>query len=353
MIEESQLKRTFLYQEIYQQPEVIANLLEKEGNHIQEICDYIQKADIQHVVIAARGTSDNAARYAQYLFGAKNQLSVGLATPSLFSIYKSPPNLKQALVLGISQSGSSPDIVAVLSEARRQGAMTVAITNHPHSDLSKAAEHVIDIQAGEEHSLAATKTYTSELMSLAMLSAYLKRDENMHSAIAQVPEWLSHALKIKNTIVEIVERYRFMRDCVVIGRGYNYATAFEFALKLKELTYTLVAPYSSADFLHGPLAMIDRGFPVFVIAPAGKMVPEMEGFMDKLSEREAEVVAFSDVESILSKAKIQIKLNITVPEWLSPVTSIVPGQLLAMFLAHVRGINVDQPRSLHKVTRTV
>ena len=353
MIEKKQcLTDTYLYREIYQQPEVLHKLLKDETNHIQEICEQIRKRKVDHVVIAARGTSDNAARYAQYLFGAKNRLSVGLATPSLFTIYNSPPRMDNALVLGISQSGSSPDIVEVLVEARDQGALTIALTNHPRSDLGEAAAFTIDIKAGKEHSIAATKTYTSELVGLAMLSAYLLEDEEMVNAINHLPMWMDETLKIADEINQITERYRYMRDCVVIGRGYNYATAFEFALKLKELTYTLVAPYSSADFLHGPLAMLDTGFPVFVIAPAGMMFPEMRNFIDTLNEHRAEVIVLSDDDRLLRKSRIPLRLPITVPEWLSPVTSIVPGQMFAMFLAHYRNIDVDRPRSLHKVTRT-
>ncbi len=348
-----QLPETFLYKEIHQQPQVLSKLLQEEDKHIQDICKFIQKRGVTHVVIAARGTSDNAARYAQYLFGAKNRFSVGLATPSLYSIYKEPPDLSHALVLGVSQSGSSPDIVAVLDEARSQGAMTIAFTNNPASDLSRVAAHSVDIHAGKERSIAATKTYTSELMSLAMISAHLRKDEKMLESIRKLPEWIEAALQMQDLISQVTERFRFMRDCVVIGRGYNYATAFEFALKLKELTYTLVAPYSSADFLHGPLAMIDRGFPVFVFAPQGMMSPEMDEFVDTLNEHQAEVIALTDSPELLEKSRIPLKFTVSVPEWISPITSIVPGQLFAMHLAHVRDIDVDRPRSLHKVTKTM
>jgi glucosamine--fructose-6-phosphate aminotransferase (isomerizing) len=312
----------------------------------------IQQRRITHVVIAARGTSDNAARYAKYLLGAHNGLPVALAAPSLFTVYGQPPVFQDALVLGISQSGKSPDIVAVLQEARRQGMLTAAITNQPASDLAKVAEHVIDLQAGEERSVAATKTYTAELAAVALLSALLKGEPYLLDELKTIPEAVAQTLSMQAYICQHTPRYRYMHVCVAIGRGYNYATAFELALKLKELSYTLVEPYSSADFLHGPLAVVEPGFPVILIAPSGKMLPELKDFAQKLKPLGAEIIAISDDDSLLNQAQTAFRLPVSVPEWLSPLTSIVPGQLFAMHLVHTRNLDVDQPRALNKVTET-
>jgi glucosamine--fructose-6-phosphate aminotransferase (isomerizing) len=281
-----------------------------------------------------------------------NGLPVALATPSLFTIYKQPPLFGNALVLGISQSGKSPDIVAVLAEARRQGVLTAAITNFPTSDLGREADFVIDLRSGVERSIAATKTYTSELAAIALLSVTLAQDPEMLAALHQVPETVATTLLMESDVADMAPRYRYMKDCVVIGRGYNYATAFELALKLKELTYTIAEPYSSADFLHGPLALIENGFPVIVIAPSGVMSAEIQGFMHTLRTREAEVIAISDEPETLALARIPLKLPYTVPEWLSPIVAIIPGQLFAMHLAHVRDYDPDHPRGLRKVTET-
>ena len=312
----------------------------------------IQERGIGHVVIAARGTSDNAARYAKYLLGASNRLVVGLATPSLFTIYQRPPEFGNSLVLGISQSGKSPDIVSVLEEARRQGALTAAITNAPGSELVQASDHVIALNAGEERSIAATKTYTAELAAIALLSVSLSSDAGKREALSGVPSLVARALEVEDLLEGVAERYRSVQSCVVIGRGFNYATAFELALKLKELTYMLVGPYSSADFLHGPLAMVEPGFPAIVIAPSGRMLAEIKAFMGTLRGSQAELTVLSDDPSALEMARMQIPLPDGVPEWLSPLTSIVPGQLLAMHLAHAKGIDVDRPRGLRKVTET-
>jgi glucosamine--fructose-6-phosphate aminotransferase (isomerizing) len=319
---------------------------------VRALVDDIKRRNVTHAVIAARGTSDNAARYAKYLFGAANGLQVALATPSLFSIYNRPPRFGNALVIGISQSGKSPDIVSVIDEASRQGALTLALTNTPGSDLSQAANHTINLHAGLEQSVAATKTYTTSLAAIAMLSATAASYEDMIDALEQLPEHVEKTLTMDETIGRLAERYRYMRVCVVIGRGFNYATAFEMALKIKELTYVMAEPYSSADFLHGPVAMVEDAFPTIVIAPCGVMMPELQRFIRTLQERGAETVVISDDETTLGMARTPLQLPVTVPEWLSPLLSIVPGQLFAMHLANVRDYDVDRPRGLRKVTET-
>jgi glucosamine--fructose-6-phosphate aminotransferase (isomerizing) len=346
------LENSHLYREIHEQPAVLRQLIVREHQVIRRLAAAIQARDIDYVVIAARGTSDNAGRYAQYLFGAVNRLVVALATPSLFSIYKQPPRFANALVIGISQSGKSPDIVSVLAEARRQGALTAAITNFPDSDLGRQTEHVIMLHAGEEKSIAATKTYTASLAAIAALSAELAQRPAMQEALETIPDAVAETLKLSAEIGGVVERYRYMNECVVLGRGYNYATAFELALKLKELTYTIAEPYSSADFMHGPLALIEHGFPALVVAPSGVVLPEMQEFIQTLKQREAEIIAISDDLDTLSLARVPLQLPRPVPEWLSPIVSIVPGQLFSLHLAKVRDFDPDHPRGLRKVTET-
>jgi glucosamine--fructose-6-phosphate aminotransferase (isomerizing) len=175
----------------------------------------------------------------------------------------------------------------------------------------------------------------------------------MAQELARLPDWVARTLAQPNPIERAAERYCYMRHCVVIGRGYNYSTAFEMALKIKELTYTIVQPYSSADFMHGPLAIIDPGFPVFVIAPSGKMREDLLAFIATAKERGAELAIISDDPHMLNEARIKLALPEGVPEWLSPIAAIVPGQLFAMHLAHTRGYDPDRPRALHKVTETL
>lgn len=346
------LPNTYLYREIHEQPTVLRRLLDKEEATAQALADLIHGRDIDHIVIAARGTSDNAGRYAQYVLGSMNGISVGLAAPSLFSIYRRPPRFGNALVLGISQSGKSPDIVSVLAEARQQGALTAALTNRPASPLADQADVVIDLQAGEERAVAATKTYTAELAAIALISAALSNSVEQRDALMAMPDAVAETLSMNDAVAFAAPRYRYMQRCVVVGRGYNYATAFETALKLKEMTYTIVEPYSSADFLHGPLAMIEQGFPVIVVAPSGEMAAEMTDFTRTLRERQAEVIVISDAADLLDLARVPLALPAPVPEWLSPITAILPGQMLAMHLAHARDYDIDSPRGIRKVTET-
>lgn len=346
------LEHSFLYQEIHEQPRVLATLIEQARSDVARLAAAIAARPITHVVIAARGTSDNAARYAQYLWGAVNGLPVALATPSLHTVYGRPPRYRDALVLGISQSGKSPDIVSVVAEGKRQGALTAAITNDPGSDLAQAADYCVPLYAGPERSVAATKTYTTQLVAMAMLSAELAGDTAMFDSLARLPQQVAQTLALDAEVARAAERYRYMRVCVVIGRGYNYATAFELALKIKELNYVVAEPYSSADFQHGPIALIEHDFPTVVVAPSGEMLPDLQQFIGELKQRGAEVIAISDDDATLALARTPFKLPVTVPEWISPVVSIVAGQLFAMRLADARDFDVDRPRGLRKVTET-
>ena len=342
-----------LFSEISEQPERIQALLTNQRKTVEEIAEALRKRDVSYVFLAARGTSDNAGRYANYLWGARNGLPLALATPSLFTYYRQPPKLKNALVVGISQSGQSPDIVSVLEEGRRQNCLTLAITNEPDSPLTQAADFVLDIQAGSEKAVAATKTYTTELMSIAMLSAALNGDKADWKELSRVGKWMKQVLRQDALIEQAAQRYRYMRQCVVLGRGFNYATAFEWALKLKELTYVEAEPYSSADFQHGPIAMMERGFPVMVVAPQGKVFDSLLEVLAQLrTEFKAELLVISNARRALSLAQIPVTIPDDVPEWLTPLVCILPAQLFAYHLTVAKGFNADQPRSIHKVTET-
>ena len=342
-----------LHSEILEQPERVASLLASKRKTVERIAAEIRKRDIQYVFLAARGTSDNAGRYANYLWGARNRLPLALATPSLFTYYGQPPALAGALVVGISQSGQSPDIVGVLEEGRRQGCPTLAITNEPDSPLAEAADFLIDVQAGPELAVAATKTYTAELTAVAMLSAALDGDAKTWKELGNVPRWMKFALRKNQAIEQSVQRYRYMDRTVVIGRGFNYSTAFEWALKLKELTYLTAEPYSSADFLHGPIAMIERGFPIMAVAPKGKVFAAMFEALGKLrKELGAELVVISNDKRALSLANVPMEIPADIPEWLSPLVGILPAQLFAYHLTRAKGYDTESPRGLHKVTET-
>jgi glucosamine--fructose-6-phosphate aminotransferase (isomerizing) len=280
-------------------------------------------------------------------------LPVALAAPSLFTLYSGSPRLSKALVVGISQSGESPDVVSVLAEGKRQGALTLAITNTIPSPLSQAAEFTVDIHAGVEKAVAATKTYTSSLAAMAFFSAHLAADEKRLAELERLPDWMAQTLAPLPPILQRTERYRYMSHCIVIGRGYNYSTAFEIALKIKELTRVVTEPYSSADVRHGPIGMVREGFPVIVIATGGAVYEDMVNLVIDLKKRGAELLIISDDPPLLAEANLALPVPGQIPEWLTPLIAVLPGQLFAHALAQARGLNVDQPQGITKVTETL
>jgi glucosamine--fructose-6-phosphate aminotransferase (isomerizing) len=340
-----------LWDEIHEQPQALGRLL-ANLDAVRAAVAALRAAEYRYVLIAARGTSDNAGVYGKYLLGAWNGLPVALAAPALFTQYERPPRLDGALVLGISQSGASPDICTVVEEARRQGAPTLAITNTPGSRLAQAAEQVIALHAGPERSVPATKTYTAQLLALAMFSALLSDDADRLAALAAVPAAVAETLALNADLGPRLARYAAMRDTTVVARGYNLSTALEVALKIKETTRLGAHPYSSADFRHGPIVVVDQGYPIVVVAPSGRTYADMRDLVSELDARGADQIIISDQEELLAKAQTPLRLPAGIPEWLSPIAAVVPGQLLAAHLGEARGLDPDRPRGLSKVTET-
>lgn len=342
---------SWLAREIASQPALIEELLVREIPHINEIV--LRLPRFSYVVIAARGSSDHAATYAVYAWAALAGWPVALAAPSLYTLYQTPPRLDGALVVGISQSGQSPDIVAVLSEARRQGRPTLAITNDRNSPLGSIADEVVELGVGIEQSVAATKTYVAQLAVIAAFAASWSGSPERLTELRAMPDSLDATLQRTSNIASRIQRYRDVEAFTVIGRGFNYATAFELALKLKELTYTQAIAYSSADFRHGPVATISKGSPVILMMPGGAAYADLYDLALDLRQREADLLVISDMPEALALATTPLPLAVSVPEWLSPLTTILPGQVLALQLTLARGLNPDAPRGLHKVTRTL
>lgn len=341
---------SFLEQEIASQPGVIAELLDTETERVKRIVASLPP--FEYTLIAARGTSDHAATYANYVWASLAGYPVALATPSLYSLYHKPPRMDGALVVAVSQSGQSPDIVAVLEEGKRQGRPTLAITNDGSSPLAATADHVIEIHAGPERSVAATKTYTAQLAVMALLGAAFSKDDARFAELQRLPQALQTTLDRAVAVGSRAERYRYMEQCVIIGRGYNYATALELSLKLKELTYVMSNAYSSADFRHGPIATIYEGLPTILIMPGGVVFEDMLDLARDLRNRGAELLIVSDEEAAKPFATTLLPIAPDLPEWLSPLATIMPGQILALHLAQAKGFDPDKPRGLRKVTLT-
>jgi glucosamine--fructose-6-phosphate aminotransferase (isomerizing) len=336
--------------ELGESPALVERLLDGAAGQVEAVVAAVHERELDVVVIAARGTSDHAALYAQYILGARNHLLVAPAAPSLVSLYGAAPRLHNALVIGISQSGRSPDVVAVLEEARRQSALTVAITNEPGSELAAAADHVIELHAGRERAVAATKTYLAETAVVAMLSVALAGDAAGARELRAIPAALRTALAQEERVVELAATWVAESRCIVLGRGFQYSTAREWALKLKELAYVLADPYSGADFQHGPIALIQEGFPVLAVATTGPALEGMADLLARVRDAGARLIVASDVAAVRDLGG-EIALP-TVPEWLSPLVAIVPAQLFAYHLARLKGLDTEAPRNISKVTLT-
>jgi glucosamine--fructose-6-phosphate aminotransferase (isomerizing) len=346
------MPNSILATEIHEQPAAVARLLARERENARRLAAALFRADTHFALIAARGTSDNAARYAQYLFGARRRLPVALATPSLYTLYHAPPRLDGALVIAISQSGRSPDIVSVVQSARAQGRPTLAITNAPDSPLAQTADQVLPLHCGEERAVAATKTYTTSLAALALLAAALEDSAETWAQLEQAPAQMQATLDGLAAGLGRVERYTYIGRSAVIGRGFNYATAFEVALKVKELTHVTTEPYSSADFLHGPISVVQPGFPLLIIAPSGQTYADVAACAATAQARGADLIAISDNAGLLGRAQLPLPLPAGVPEWLSPLVAVLPGQLFALRLTEAKNLDADQPIGLTKVTET-
>jgi glucosamine--fructose-6-phosphate aminotransferase (isomerizing) len=341
-----------MHSEIAEQPAVVRRALATNADVVAGIREELRNRSYDYALIAARGTSDNAARYAKYLWGAHNQIPVALAAPSLFTSYRRPPQLDGSLVVGISQSGQSPDLVAVLAEGRRQGRPTLAITNDPDSPLAAQADLVLDIRAGAEHAVAATKTYTAQLLAVAMISTAFDRGTTP-ADLAPVAGYMEEVLATEPLVEGAAAEFADLLACAVLGRGYNHSTAFEWALKVQEITYVLAHPYSTADFRHGPIAVVEPDFPILAVAPDGPLFRDMLDLLAEVGARRARTVVISNVPAALEAATFGVPLPEKMPEWISPMVAIVAAQLFAYHLGTVKGLDPDQPRGLSKVTKTV
>jgi glucosamine--fructose-6-phosphate aminotransferase (isomerizing) len=336
--------------EILEQPQAVARLFDLEFARLFALGKRLRGRKPRFVMIAARGTSDNAARYAQYAFGMQCRLPVALAAPSLTTLYGTPPLTRGALVVGISQSGRSPDVVETVATARRGGAFTLAIVNDTESPLAAAAHEVIPLHAGIERSVAATKTYTTQLAAVAMLAAALGATRGATTELAHAPLAMRQALESEPLAREAARTLAAVQRAVTISRGIHYSTSCEIALKLKELALLLVEPYSSADFEHGPIALMEgapqRTPPAAIVISPPHIAAEREllQFIERLRRKGARVIAIGPSSGIPVPSA---------PEWLSPLAAVIPGQWLAFHGAVARGLDPDRPHGIRKVTRTM
>jgi len=339
-----------MLQEIAEQPEVLRRTIAAEREKVTKLGDFIRQKDIDVIVLVARGSSDNAALFGRYLLEVTTGIPVSLSAPSVFSLYNAKLKLGRALVVGVSQSGEGDDINLVLERAKDAGAFTLGITNEAESMMANIADETLLIHAGREKSVAATKTYTGQMLHFYMLaSAIGDRRLDYH----KIPDYADQALELRDQVKQMVERYAFMENCVVVGRGMNYGNSYELALKLMETCYVVAERFSSADFFHGPLAIIERRFPVILFAPSGATQKSSVDLLNRLHELNADCLTITNDDKIHGLSTRSLVMPNEIDEFLSPIPFIIPAQLFAAYLSEAKGLDPDAPRSLAKVTKTL
>ena len=347
--------------EIRQQPLALERTLRGELRNFEKLRKQLQSKRPRLILLAARGTSDNAAQFGRYLLEIATGIPVSLAAPSIFTLYGAGLDFRDVLAVAISQSGESTDTNLVLQRAREAGAMTIGITNESGSSLAHLAETVFLVRAGREKSVAATKTYTGQVLAMYLLAYALGAPVDMDD-LKRLPEYAEKTLELEPQIAARAARYTFMTHAVVVGRGLNYSNAFEFALKLMETCYVIAERFSSADLLHGPIAMVESSFPAFLFTPAGVTWPGLKEMIAKLRSLKAETLVISDLSN--REALSDGQHGICVPLKLAhkgklpadvytPIPYVIPAQLFAACLAEQKGLDPDRPRTLSKVTQTL
>lgn len=339
-----------LEHEIREQGEVLAARTERGWESAERAAEALAQDDVDYAMIAARGTSDNAARYAQYLLGVELRLPVGLATPWLYS-GDAPPLLSRGALVAISQSGRSPDIVRVVEAARDQGRPTIVLTNDPDSPLARASGIVVPLLAGDERSVAATKTYLCSLHAIAQIAAVLRPDPDRLAWFERIPSLVSAAVDAQLTQRPQFDRLDRAALVTVVGRGLELATAYETALKVRELSGIAAEAFSLPDLIHGPIAALRPTGAVWLLSTAGHHQPD-RGALELLRQATGVSVVVSDDDELLAAAEIPVKVQSGLPQWLAPIVAVIPGQAAALRLGEHRGGNVDQPGGLTKVTLT-
>lgn len=341
-----------LQSEIAEQPAVLARLLDEGWPEARSLAGGLARA--AHLTLVARGSSDNAATYGKYVFEGLAGIVTASAAPSLVTRYGAAPSFAGGAVIGVSQSGSAPDVAAVVTAARADGAFTLAITNAPRSKLARASGATFLLRCGPERAVAATKTYTASCLALALLaSATAQARDRAGLSLAGVVDAVREAVAREDDAARIARRIGARSALVVLGRGYDYAAALEGALKIKELARVWAEPYSSADFAHGPRTLLEKGTPVLLFASRGATIRDARSVATSLGARGARVYAITNDEALASRCADAVLLRSPVGEAVAPIALSVVAQHVAAHVARRHGRDPERPFGLSKVTRTL
>lgn len=341
-----------LEKEIREQPLVLASLKEKNKAVLSSLVNEVKAKHIDNIYFVARGTSDHACIYAQYLFGIVLGIPCTLGLPSVVTQYGAKIKFNNSLVIGVSQSGRAEDVNAILNSANEQGMTTLAITNYENSLIANTAKYHLFCNANEEKSIAATKTFTAQMYLLALLCAEWSGDSSLINALDIVPKHIEDALSyLPQKIGAIVENLLDYKECVVLGRGLTYSIALEGALKILETNKMKVKGYPISDFYHGPVAQLHNGDLAIVLAQGGVMENDAIKMIEKLKTVGANIVVISDKDELLI-GDHNIKINSTECEYSIPFVFAIAVQLIALNLVLAKGIDPDKSNVIAKITVT-
>lgn len=343
---------TYMEKEINEQPEILKKLLHESLSKAEELCEEIKKRKINFVYIAGRGTSDNAGVYLKYILETYAEMPVALAAPSVITLYHGKPDLKDCLVIGISQSGEALDVMEVIKLANEQGAVTLTITNYDKSPLAVLAKYHFNCLAGEEKSVAATKTFTSEMFIGSIITACLSSNSQLRKWIHDIPEKAEKYIRDYEIDQEAVKSLVSEEECFVMARGMNYPIALEASLKIQETCYVRARAYSLSDFYHGPFAMLQDKTNVIMIAPDGESINDTFDMVKKLNQVGCKVVSFTNNLKIKENSTHSIEIYSEMNDFESPILNAIAIQRFALKLSLAKGLDPDHPRNLRKVTLT-
>ncbi len=341
---------TLMQQEIFSEP----SMMKRTINACKPVLPAIYKAfndkGITNIVTMARGTSDNAATVFSFVCPLITGIKVGKYHPSLTTVYDSNVDMKNTCMVIISQSGMSKDTVAVMEKAIKNGAMTIAVTNNEDSPIAKTCDFHLFMDVEEEKSVAATKTYIGELFALYMLTSALKGDFN--ASYAYLADRIQEILNLNPTIESAAKNLQTLNNFIVLSRGTMLGTGDECALKLTECCYLFNRSYSSANFMHGPLSLLDENANVIMLAPKGNFDAEFAAMAQRINGLGANLTAFSNIPEVLACANNAIVMP-DADVFEAPVLYGTAVSLLALNIGLAKGLNVDAPRNLNKVTITL
>jgi glucosamine--fructose-6-phosphate aminotransferase (isomerizing) len=337
--------------EIREQPFSLLRLLDHVDEYAR-VAEKARKTGTRLVRMVGHGSSDNAASFGVYAFGLLPGWTAMRDSISLSVYYGAELDLTDSCVLALSQSGQTPDVVDYVERARARGALTIAVTNDVDSDLAAAAEAVLPLAAGQEHAVAATKTYTAQIAALALLAAHAAGEGRAYAdgirATATLLDDLLPVLERKASTTAVA--LAFVGRMFVIGRGPEFATAREISLKLLETCRVAAEPLTATDLAHGPVAAVDGLFPVWTIAADDEALPAVRDAAARARAAGATIIASGPAADAIDGAAFRLPVPRPPLPLLTPLLSVAPGQVMAWALARARGLDPDRPNGLSKVT---